>query len=67
MQERCAQPRRLFFNAVTRSSQANIINNEALLNRRWVKAISGALTTQVLYQYIRVWELVDGVVLHLSV
>ncbi|WVZ66318.1 hypothetical protein U9M48_015558, partial [Paspalum notatum var. saurae] len=32
---------------------------QALTNRRWVKDIRGALTVQVLVEYVKVWEMVD--------
>jgi hypothetical protein len=37
---------------------------QALANRRWVKGIRGALTVQVLVEYLKIWEMVDGVTLH---
>ncbi|WVZ54502.1 hypothetical protein U9M48_005288, partial [Paspalum notatum var. saurae] len=36
---------------------------QALTNRRWVKDIRGALTVQVLVEYVKVWEMVDDVIL----
>lgn len=36
---------------------------DKLSKRRWVRDISGALTMQALCDYIRVWELVDGIIL----
>ncbi|WVZ96322.1 hypothetical protein U9M48_041977 [Paspalum notatum var. saurae] len=35
--------------------------SQALANRRWVSDIKGALTVQVLSEYLLVWYLVDGV------
>jgi len=32
--------------------------------RGWVADIKGALTVQVLIEFLKVWELVDGIVLH---
>ncbi|WVZ94091.1 hypothetical protein U9M48_040028 [Paspalum notatum var. saurae] len=36
---------------------------QALTNRRWVKDIRGALTVQVLVEYVKIWEMVDDVIL----
>jgi hypothetical protein len=38
--------------------------SQALSNRGWVADIKGALTVQVLIEFLKVWELVEGIVLH---
>ncbi|WVZ83087.1 hypothetical protein U9M48_030267 [Paspalum notatum var. saurae] len=37
--------------------------SQALSNRRWVEDIRGALTVQVLLEYLAIWDMVDGLVL----
>jgi len=37
---------------------------QALQNRRWVSDIKGALTVQVLVEYLQIWDLVDDFNLH---
>ncbi|WVZ55719.1 hypothetical protein U9M48_006344 [Paspalum notatum var. saurae] len=37
--------------------------SQALSNHRWVTDIRGALTVSVLIDYLRIWELVDGIML----
>jgi hypothetical protein len=37
---------------------------EALIDNRWVNGISGSLPEQVLFEYFRVWDLIQGVHLH---
>ena len=37
--------------------------SQALSNRRWVEDIQGALTVQVITEYLLVWDLVDGIML----
>ena len=37
--------------------------SQALNNRRWVEDIRGALSVQVLLEYLIIWDLVDGLVL----
>ena len=37
---------------------------QALLNRVWVSDIQGALIVQVLAEFLRIWELVEGTILH---
>ena len=36
--------------------------SQALNNRRWISNIQGALTMQVLVEYLRIWGLVDGII-----
>jgi len=36
---------------------------KALVNRGWVADIRGALSVQVLVEYLQVWDLVDGLIL----
>lgn len=36
--------------------------SQALNNRRWISNIQGALTVQVLVEYLRIWGLVDGII-----
>jgi hypothetical protein len=36
---------------------------EALLNRRWISDIKGALTVEVLVEYIQLWDILSDVVL----
>ena len=38
--------------------------SQALSNRDWVADIKGALTVQVLIEFLKSWELVEGVVSH---
>jgi hypothetical protein len=37
--------------------------SQALLNRSWVSDFKGALTVQILVEYLHIWDLVDGIVL----
>jgi hypothetical protein len=37
---------------------------QVLQNRRWVHDIRGGLTVEVLLEYLRIWDLVGGVILH---
>ena len=37
---------------------------QALHNRRWVSDIKGALTVEVLVEYLQIWDLVDDFNLH---
>jgi len=48
--------------AISRAGNMHTVA-ETLNNRAWVRDIVGALTTQVLCDYIRVWELVQDIVL----
>lgn len=40
---------------------------QGLNNRRWVEDIRGALTVQVIVEYLRIWDLVDDLVLQQDV
>ena len=40
---------------------------QALHNRRWVSDIKGALTVEVLVEYLQIWDLVDDFNLHLDI
>jgi hypothetical protein len=40
--------------------------SQALNNRRWISYIQGALTVQVLVEYLRIWGLVDEIILQPS-
>jgi hypothetical protein len=40
---------------------------QALQNRRWVHGIKGALTVEVLIDYLLIWDMVDGVILRQDV
>ncbi|WVZ50728.1 hypothetical protein U9M48_001955 [Paspalum notatum var. saurae] len=48
---------------VSRKSRKQCTVSQALASRRWVTDIRGALTVQVLVEYLKIWELVDGVIL----
>jgi len=37
--------------------------SQALSNRCWVSDIKGALTVQVLIEYLHIWELLEGVII----
>jgi hypothetical protein len=52
----------LLFRAISRTGRKRSIK-EALMQNRWVNDITGALTTQVLCQYLQVWEMLRGVTL----
>lgn len=41
--------------------------SQALSNRGWVVDVKGALTVQVFIEFLKVWELVEGIVLHPNV
>ncbi|WVZ89347.1 hypothetical protein U9M48_035768 [Paspalum notatum var. saurae] len=47
--------------AVSKKARKCCTVAQALTNRRWVTDIRGALTVQVLVEYLRIWELVDEV------
>lgn len=36
--------------------------SQTLNSRRWISNIQGALTVQVLVEYLRIWGLVDGII-----
>ena len=40
---------------------------QALQNRCWIHDIKGALTVEVLVDYLLIWDMVDGVILHQNV
>lgn len=50
------------YNATLRIGRSCSVR-DALLNRRWVRDITGATTTQVLCDYLRTWALVHNTVL----
>ncbi|WVZ69729.1 hypothetical protein U9M48_018468 [Paspalum notatum var. saurae] len=52
--------------AVSKKARKQCTVSQALTNRRWVTDIRGALTVQVLVEYLGVWELVDGGPLNLG-
>jgi hypothetical protein len=37
---------------------------QALHNRSWVQDIKGAHTVEVLLDYLHIWDIVDGIILH---
>ncbi|WVZ93635.1 hypothetical protein U9M48_039600 [Paspalum notatum var. saurae] len=54
------------FNTIPKKTVQRRTVSQALDNRRWVSDIKGALTVQVLSEYLLVWDLVDGVELQLD-
>ena len=48
------------FKTVSKRTTKRRIIAQALQNRRWVDDIKGALTVQVLVEYLQFWDLVDG-------
>jgi hypothetical protein len=52
----------LFMAILRRTVKAQTVA-QALQNRNWVCGIKGALTVQVLVEYLLVWDLVDGLIL----
>ncbi|WVZ82995.1 hypothetical protein U9M48_030188 [Paspalum notatum var. saurae] len=49
--------------AVSKRARKRYTVSQALTNRRWVTDIRGALTVQVLVEYLKIWEMVDDVTL----
>jgi hypothetical protein len=40
---------------------------QALHNRSWVQDTKGAHTVEVLLDYLHIWDIVDGIILHLEI
>jgi hypothetical protein len=51
------------FRAVPKRVRKSRTAAQALQNRGWVRDIRGALTVQVLIEYLQVWDLLEGVIL----
>ena len=51
------------FRAVPKRVRKSRTAAQALQNRGWVRDIRGALTVQVLIEYLHVWDLLEGVIL----
>jgi hypothetical protein len=52
------------FNAVQKRTAKRRTVAQALHNRSWVQDIRGARTVEVLLDYLHVWDMVDGIILH---
>jgi len=51
------------FAAVSRAGKRRLVKDGLMLNR-WARDVEGALTAQVLCQFLRVWHLMQNVVLN---
>ncbi|WVZ88479.1 LOW QUALITY PROTEIN: hypothetical protein U9M48_034996, partial [Paspalum notatum var. saurae] len=49
--------------AVPTRARKRLSVSQALTNRRWIAYIKGTVSVQVLVEYLKLWELVDGIVL----
>ncbi|WVZ53711.1 LOW QUALITY PROTEIN: hypothetical protein U9M48_004616, partial [Paspalum notatum var. saurae] len=49
--------------AVPTRARKRLSISQALTNRRWIADIKGALSVQALVDYLKLWELVDGIVM----
>ena len=52
------------FNAVQKRTAKRRTVAQALHNRSWVQDIRGARTVEVLLDYLHIWDMVDGIILH---
>jgi len=55
------------FSAVPKGVRKSRTVAQALHNRGWVRDIRGALTVQVLMEYLQVWDPLEGVILQQGV
>jgi len=47
------------FRAVTARGQGRIVS-DALDNRRWVSDLKGALTVDVIFEYLQLWDFLEN-------
>ena len=52
------------FNAIQKRTAKRRTVAQALHNRSWVQDIWGARTVEVLLDYLHIWDMVDGIILH---